>query len=48
MRLEIDGISLEEGEHEPCSVYASVVLLEKRITEGCSYVLEDRKEPTPQ
>ena len=28
MRLERNGISLEEGEHQLCSVYSSIVLLE--------------------
>ena len=48
MGLEIDGILLKAGEHELCSVYASVVLLEYRITEECSLVREDRKKPTAQ
>ena len=48
MGLEIDGILLKEGEHELCSVYVSVVLLEFRITDGFLYILEDRKEPTAQ
>ena len=46
MGLECDVISFKEGEYKLCSVYASIVLIQRITAEGCSYVLEDRKEPT--
>jgi hypothetical protein len=45
VRFETDTIALEERKHELRCVNFGIVLLEKRITEGGSHVLKDRKEP---
>jgi len=45
MGLEWNSVTFKERQHEFGSVYLGVILLEKRISEGCPYVLENWKQP---
>ena len=48
MGLERNSITFEKGQHEFRRMDFGVILLEKRISEGCPYVLEDWKQPATQ